>query len=220
MHLLTILVLALSSNLDNIGVGLAYGTRKIRLPFLSNLLIAVITSVGTLATMLMGKDLTVYFVHSRLANYLGSGIIIIAGLYMIFGPLRQQGATTDACFEAVQPQPTDCASPGQPHWPQDLARLIRDPQLADRDYSGSIELGEAAVLALALTLNNLASGFAAGMLGLNFALTTGAILVLSLLTFLFGIWLGLRYTSRILGNWAGPAAGIMMILIGVYELFS
>ena len=70
MYLLIILSLALSSNLDNIGVGLAYGTRKVRLPFLSNLIVAVITSCGTLITMLLGKDMAIHYLNGTLANYL------------------------------------------------------------------------------------------------------------------------------------------------------
>ena len=46
-HLLTILLLALSCNLDNVGVGIAYGARGIGIPLASNLLIALITAAGT-----------------------------------------------------------------------------------------------------------------------------------------------------------------------------
>ncbi len=46
LHLATILLLSLSSNLDNIGVGVSYGIRKVNIPFTSNLLIAVVTRGG------------------------------------------------------------------------------------------------------------------------------------------------------------------------------
>ncbi len=46
LHLLTILLLSFSSNLDNVGVGVSYGIRKINIPFTSNLLIAVVTRGG------------------------------------------------------------------------------------------------------------------------------------------------------------------------------
>ncbi|MGD0152267.1 MAG: hypothetical protein ABSC17_00685 [Thermacetogeniaceae bacterium] len=219
MHLMTILALALSCNLDNIMVGLAYGTRRIRLPLESNLLIALITSVGTLVTMLLGQDLARLYFNTRIANYLGAGIIIIAGLYVLIQSCWQRGIIDTAPLQPVLLR-TGVTAPKRPQqWLRELARLTRDPQLVDWDYSGSIDLGEAAVLGLALTLNNLPNGFAAGMLGLNIGLTTIAVSSLSLLTFWAGIWLGLRYTSRMLGDWGSPAAGIMLIMIGVYTLF-
>lgn len=40
-------MLAISCNLDNVGVGLAYGARGIGIPLASNLLIALVTAAGT-----------------------------------------------------------------------------------------------------------------------------------------------------------------------------
>jgi putative sporulation protein YtaF len=214
MNFLTILVLALSSNLDNVGVGLAYGTRKVCLPFLSNLIIALITSCGTLITMLMGKDRAVLWLKGPLADYLGGGIIVIAGLYVLIQSFQQQTPV-----EEVRVRSEARGGGGFLSRLKELGRMISDPELADRDYSGCIEAGEAVVLGLALTLNNLANGFAAGMLGLSPAMTTGAVFIFSLLTFWIGILLGRRFSSQIWGEWAGHAAGVMLILLGIYEMF-
>ena len=58
LHILTIFLLALSSNLDNIGVGTSYGARGINIPFSSNLLIAVITGAGTFVSMTIGNGIS------------------------------------------------------------------------------------------------------------------------------------------------------------------
>jgi putative sporulation protein YtaF len=218
MSLLIILVLALSSNLDNVGVGLAYGTRKICLPFLSNLLIAVITSCGTLITMMLGKELAASYLSSTLANLLGAGIIIIAGFYVLIQSFWKTAPVVHDSLESASARQHEGVRGGRLHWLRELVRLTRDPVLVDRDYSGCIEIGEALVLGLALTLNNLANGFAAGVLGLNLIITTGAVFAFSLLTFWVGIWFGLRFTARMLGDWASPAAGILLIAIGIYEM--
>jgi putative Mn2+ efflux pump MntP len=52
LHVLAVLVLATSSNFDNVGVGIAYGIRGTCIPFASNLIIAVISGTGTLLSML------------------------------------------------------------------------------------------------------------------------------------------------------------------------
>ena len=49
------LLFSLSSNLDNIVVGLAFGIKKIHLDAVSNLTVAVITTTGTVIAMLFGK---------------------------------------------------------------------------------------------------------------------------------------------------------------------
>ena len=99
-------------------------------------------------------------------------------------------------------------------------RLARDPSLAGRNYSRSIEAPEAAALGVALSLNNVPNGFAAGLIGLSPTLTTVAVFVFSVFTLWLGIWIGLHFMSRLFRKWSGPAAGIMLVLLGVYELQS
>ncbi len=55
MPALTALLIALSCNLDNVGVGISYGARGIKIPFVTNLFIALITGTGTLLAMVLGK---------------------------------------------------------------------------------------------------------------------------------------------------------------------
>lgn len=80
-------------------------------------------------------------------------------------------------------------------------------------------LGVAIALALALTMNNLANAFGAGLSGLNPLLLAGAVFLFSIITFCMGIEIGMRYTSQWLGERAGLAAGLLLVLIGLYELF-
>lgn len=47
-NIVTIFLLALSSHLDNVGVGTSYGVRGINIPFGSNMLIAVIIALEPL----------------------------------------------------------------------------------------------------------------------------------------------------------------------------
>jgi putative sporulation protein YtaF len=101
---------------------------------------------------------------------------------------------------------------------KDLGTILDDPFKADYDYSGSIELKEAMVLALALTLNNLSCGFAAGLMGLNIFLMVGTSFIVSLLFFYTGIKVGLLFIAPWLGDKGDLAAGIILILLGIYEL--
>src|SRR5271169_3576576 len=82
LHLFSILMLAVSSNLDNFGVGIAYGIRKVCIPLSSNLLIAVINTGGTFISMILGEKLY-QFMQPAIANFIGSSIFIIAGCLII-----------------------------------------------------------------------------------------------------------------------------------------
>jgi putative sporulation protein YtaF len=218
MHIVTILILALSSNLDNLGVGVAYGTRKIKVSLSSNLLIATITSACTLISMAVGKDVALIAKNQRATGDAGAAIIIVVGIYLFFQSFRTRGVQA-APPESWASNPTGKFYNRLSAWPKQLIRVMRDPSLVDRNYSRSIETAEAATLGIALSLNNVPNGLAAGLIGLSPALTTIAVFVFSVLTLWFGIRIGVHFMSRLFRNWAGPAAGIMLIVLGVYELF-
>ena len=219
MQLVTILGLAISSNLDTLGVALAYGARKFRLPLLSNFICALIPCLGTYLTMSIGSTLR-RLVSGQLAGVLGAGIISASGVVLIFqslGKSRKAG-------RAGRPEPPNRASPSpgqQPHFSlKELGRILKDPLRADYDFSGTIEVKEAFLLALALTLNNLSAGFAAGLIGLNVFLMVGCSFVFSIVFFYVGIGIGLLFIARWFGRWSDLAAGVILVLLGIYELLT
>ena len=100
-QLLAILGLAVSSNLDTLGVGLAYGTRKFRLPFLSNFVCALIPCIGTYIMMILGAAVR-NVISNQLANILGAGIIMAAGAVLIIQYFRRPGMTNQEEEPPVQ----------------------------------------------------------------------------------------------------------------------
>ena len=73
-------------------------------------------------------------------------------------------------------------------------------------------------MAFGLTLNNIPNGVGAGLLGLNVAFTTAAVFLLSIVT----IWVGIsggHLGYRRLGESAGSISGVLLIALGVYEIF-
>ncbi len=98
-----------------------------------------------------------------------------------------------------------------------IIMILNNPIIADWDFSGHIDLREATALALGLTLNNIPNGVGAGMLGLNASIITLAVFVCSIIT----IWLGISFGHlgfRRLGNSAGLLSGLLLILVGIYEI--
>lgn len=207
-----IFLMALSSNLDNVGVGMAYGARRISIPLASNLLIAAITTIGTFLSVAFGKGMSV-FLKPQTANFLGSAILICAGVWVVFYDSMTAAHRTKPSVEKAA---VGAAVPRS--FVKRVLTVLDNPCSADIDLSSHIDLREGAVLGLALTLNNLANGVGAGMIGLNTAWLCVFVFFLSLATILAGIMTGARYGSRVFGRFSGIAAGVILILIGLWDL--
>ncbi len=212
-HLLTILLLAISCNLDNVGVGIAYGARGIGIPLASNLLIALITAGGTGLCIVFGQRIF-QVLPSQGAILLGAALLVGMGLWVI----RQEiGGRSRQDQEA--PPSADTNDLAKKPLLQRMILILKNPLLADRDSSGHIDLKESLLLSLALMLNNLPNGVGAGLLGLSTLLTTLMVGLLSVLTFWLGIGLGRSLGIRWLGRHAGTVSGLLLIVIGLAEIF-
>lgn len=209
-HLLTILLLAISCNLDNVGVGIAYGARGIGIPLASNLLIALITAAGTGLCIVFGQQVF-QVLPGEVGVILGAVLLIGMGVWVI----RQE---VGSCQGQEVQSPAPATGVAQKSWLGRLLLILQHPVLADQDSSGYIDLKESLLLSMALMLNNVPNGVAAGLLGLSTLLTTLMVGVLSILTFWVGIGLGRSLGVRWLGRHAGTVSGLLLIVIGMAEI--
>jgi putative sporulation protein YtaF len=210
MTVLTAFLIALSCNLDNVGVGISYGARGIRLPFHTNLYIALLTAAGTCLAMLLGEK-TFLFLSPESGALLGGGILIALGAWVMVQetlfqshPIKEVG------------KPDFKEDPAQKSLWQRLYSILGNPFLADQDHSGHIDLREGTLLGLALMLNNLPNGVAAAMIKLPVSLTTLAVGVLSILTFWLGLGLGRHIEVRC--KWTWVTSGLILMGIGLMEI--
>ncbi|MBU2700077.1 putative sporulation protein YtaF [Sporomusaceae bacterium BoRhaA] len=198
MNFIPMLLMAVSSNLDNLGVGVSYGTRKITLSSSANLIVALITSIGTFVSIAFGEYIS-SFLSLKIANTIGALIIIAAGFWVIW--LGKQADREDVLVNQ----------------PNLLTAIIKDPSRADFDKSGDISNYEGMTLGVALTMNNLSAGIGGGMAGMNPVATTALVFVLSIVTLWLGFFCGNQYTSRWFDDKAGLVSGALLVMIGVYE---
>jgi putative Mn2+ efflux pump MntP len=82
MSVLTAFLIALSCNLDNVGVGISYGARGIRVPFHTNLYIAMLTAAGTCLAMVLGEK-TFLLMSPEIGAILGGAILVVMGAWVI-----------------------------------------------------------------------------------------------------------------------------------------
>jgi len=210
LHLLSILLLAVSSSLDNLGTGVSYGLRNICVPLSLNLLIATSNSSGTLLSMFFGKVIS-GVLSPNTAGLLGALLLIAIGIWIFIAGVRKKGPE-------IAPGPAEkTPAPKKAFFPR-LSAVLNDPFAAGILCSGKSRIKEGAILAAALTLSNISTGMGAGMIGFSPGLTTTAVFVCSILAMSFGVNIG-RYSSAIMiKGIAEKASGLLLIFIGFYEL--
>ncbi len=213
LHIVSIFLLALSSNLDNVGVGTSYGARRISIPFNSNLLIAFVTTTGTFLSMAVGSQIA-GFINPNIANTLGALMIGGTGVWVLIREITRHDVGQANEVQHLQTRFSEQSLPGK------ILTILDHPFLADADFSGHIDMKEGFFLALALTLNNLSNGIGAGLLGLDVALMIALTGILSVLTIWFGIEFGHYSGVHWFGKFAGHISALILIALGIYEYFA
>ena len=61
IHLLSALLFGVSSNTDNLVVGMSYGIKKMPIRWSENLIVALITFMGTVLSMILGKSVLLFY---------------------------------------------------------------------------------------------------------------------------------------------------------------
>jgi putative sporulation protein YtaF len=199
-ELLTVLLIGLASNLDNAGIGLTYGIRNIMIPWYSNLIIAAVSWIMTLLSGAAGRVLTSWLTP-LVGHIIGTTVIIAVGISVLVQPFIGKGA------EKLQNSSNL------------LTRILRNPEEADFDRSRSINIVESMILGVALGINALAGGFDAGLTHISIGYTSLSVGICSFVLLGISEYIGKRYVAKHLGSKATALAGILLILIGIHQLF-
>ncbi|WP_245632836.1 manganese efflux pump [Alicyclobacillus kakegawensis] len=198
LHLATVAMIAVASNLDNAGVGIAYGVRGIRISWLANLVISLMSGVMTLAAGSLGHAFSRHL-SVRAAAALGGSIIILVGLWVLVEPIRSSRVRNGGHTMVTQ--------------------ILRDPVKADMDRSQTISLREAAILGVALGLNAIAGGFDAGISNIGVYTTAVAVAAVGFLLLAVSTWVGRRFAAPYVGNHAAYLAGILLLAVGIHQIW-
>lgn len=239
-HVFSSLLLSMSSNVDAFAVAIAYGIKKLKIGIWSNLLIALVSTGGTVLSMSVGTAISRYLPNT-VANFLGSGVLIAVGLWGIWDTLEREKKRTRA--KARQKKMTrtlvaagayayelsrDATAIDHPLSTHSSADFIEDlsyesflenPAKADKDRSGHIDIKESIALAFGLTINNLGGGVGAGISGLNILFTAVLTCIFSMMSIVVGYIMGDRLTTKMTTIWTGILSGCIIIALGVYEYF-
>lgn len=205
MHLWYTLFIALANNIDNISVRIAYSIRGLKISVLKNLWISIITFFISTFAAFFGTIVSKVF-NPSVTPILSMILLIGIGLWIILEPYIRKESNFD--FEIGVPEaiPT-ITTPG-----------FRRTHATKAKYN-EINYKEATYLGITLSINNIGGGLSAGMIGLNSLFVGFFSAVISFIA----LWLG-NYITELLNKWdlgkkANIVAGIILILIGLKQVF-
>lgn len=170
-------VLASSLSVDALTAGFAYGSKKIRIPMASVWIINLICCSIIGAAMFLGH-LILPLLSEELATGIAFAVLFTMGLIKLLDGIvktlirKHTGLDREFKFSVFDIQ---C-----------ILHLYANPEAADADVSAHLSSGEAVLLAVSLSLDGMAVGFAAILAGVN----PWALMGWSLLTNFAAIMLG------------------------------
>lgn len=200
------LLLVVALSLDAFVACFAYGTKQIKVSRASLFVInAVCTSMLGLS-LFVGASVRPWL-SPRIASGVCAGILTAMGMIKLFdwyikAMIRRHASLSKSIrFSAFSLR--------------FILSVYADPEAADQDLSRVLSPGEAASLAVALSLDGLAAGFGAGLLPVSFLLVllmsflSGAAAVLS------GCWIGNRVAkaASLDLSWLSGALLILLALL-------
>ena len=193
------LLFGISASLDALLVGIGYGIRGTRIKLWQNLVISLITLLGTCLSVGLGHRL-VRLLPGVIGDYAGSLILILLGLYYI----------VEWTISFLRCDSGETASENPGHEMVSASVSIAFPCL---------KLTEVLVLSLTLSLNNLSAGLSASLAGLTLLSAAVSTLACSVLFLFAGNRLGRNPVLQLAGKGAEPISGGLLIGLGVMQFF-
>ena len=206
MSWLFILGLSLSSSLDNLGVGMTYGIRKIHIGVFSNLLISAVCFAFSYSGIVFGKWISTV-IPGILPTVLSILLLFTIGFRIIWLSMPRKRVGQKSAPEGTGP-----------------SSILQHPERIDFDKSNNIGPLEALVLGIVLSVNALTNGLSAGLLDYAPLIVSLAAAIGSFLA----VWLGAKVGHKVadiqigtfrLGQFGSLVSGILLVLIAIKSFF-
>lgn len=205
--LLSVLI-AVAANLDNLGVGIAYGIQNIRVSLWANIIIAAISFAAAWLSGMAGEVIR-FYLSPQTANIIGAIMLSAVGIWVTAQPIitaiRENYPLVDLKISntRIYVGPTE---------------ILAYPERVDIDNSRDVSCWEAVLLGIALSINAMAGGFDAGVVGIPYQCVSLFVGIFSFITVFLGCYFGKKYAAEPLGKYATVISGTLLILIGLHQI--
>ena len=218
--LLNCIILAISSSIDSLGIGITYGIKNTKISVGAKSILFFISFIISIISIYFG-NLLKYIFPDFLIHYLGSFLLILMGLFMCFQSVKvskQENEIKDdkhlkiADTEKIYSFFIKCLGI--------TIKIIKNPNSSDLDKSNVIDSKEALFLGLALSLDSFC-------IGIGFSMLNTFSIIFPLLTSCFQLFflsLGnycgkkLYSFSKLPDNIWSTISGMLLIIIGFCKI--
>ena len=191
--LLNSFILAISSSIDSLGIGITYGIKNMKISFFSKFILFIISISITYLALFLGNLLS-DMLSDFFTTIIGSGILIFMGPYIIYEALKIK---------------------------RNNFNIFNNPISSDFNHSKTIEPKEALFLAIALSLDSFGIGIGGSIGSINLIFFPIFVSIFQLFILCSGIWLGKNINNlyRLPENIWSIISGILLIIIGIFKIF-
>jgi len=221
--LINSLVLALSSSIDSLGIGITYGIKNTRISHMGKVILFIIPFSISIISVWFGdmiKNISSDFVTKLIGNI----ILIAMGLFVCFQAVRKGKlrSTTQLSRSNLIDKKDEKIYSFFIDFLGITIKIIKNPTSSDLDSSHSIDSKEALFLGVALSLDCFCIGVGSSIIGISPFLFPLFISVFQLVFLSIGAMLGkkLHQLSHFPDNTWSIISGILLILIGIFRFIS
>lgn len=213
--LINSLVLALSSSIDSLGIGITYGIKNTQISYLGKIVLFAISFSISIFSVWFGDILKNIF-SDFATKLIGNVILIAMGLFVCFQAIRKDKLPKPLTSELIYDYDEKIYS----FFIDFLGitiKIIKNPTSSDLDSSHSIDGKEAFFLGFALSLDCFCIGVGGSIIGINPFLFPFFISVFQLVFLNVGNILGIKLhqLSNLPDNIWSVISGILLIVIGL-----
>jgi len=203
MMILGIAMLALSLSLDAFAAAFAYGCKKITIPPLSAFIITLICTATAGLSFVIGTAFATV-IPAWVAAGLAFAILFIIGVAKLL----------DSITKSIVRKYTQISKELKMSLLnfKFILQVYADPEAADADVSKSISSHEAIVLAVSLSLDGLAVGFGAALMGFNVWIFLMFSLIANSAAILLGGKVGNKVSQNLPFNISWVAGAVLIAL--------
>lgn len=217
--LINSLVLALSSSIDSLGIGITYGIKNTKISVLAKLVLLLISFSISVLSVWFG-DMIKNIFPDFITKLIGNIILIGMGIFVCYQAFRKEPSTSKTLPSDLIYDYDEKIYSFFIDFLGITIKIIKNPKYSDLDSSNSIDGKEALFLGFALSLDCFCIGSCGSILGVNSFLFPLFISVFQLAFLSLGNLLGkkLHSLNHLPDNVWSIFSGILLISIGFLRL--
>lgn len=218
--LINSLLLAISSSIDSLGIGITYGIKNTKISYAGKVVLFLISLIISILSIWSGNVIKNIF-SDFLLLFIGNIILICMGIFICFQTLKKEKNKINNHFSFHDTNQEKIYS----FFIKFLGitiQIIKNPSYSDFDSSNSIDAKEALFLGIALSLDSFCIGIGGSVIGINSILFPLFIASFQFIFLNIGNFLGrkLNKLSILPDNIWSIISGILLIIIGISKLFN